>query len=76
MTARMALLALLSLAGCGNVGAGWHDLAHPEERWAAQDDAKCRSYGSQAGSPAYVQCRAQLDAARTQAGAIESIPSR
>jgi hypothetical protein len=36
---------------------------------AAADDEKCRSYGAQPGAPAYVQCRAQLDAARTQARA-------
>jgi hypothetical protein len=26
-------------------------------------DAKCRSYGAVPGTPAYVNCRAQLDAA-------------
>lgn len=36
---------------------------------AAYDDAKCKSYGAQPGSPPYVQCRAQLDAARTTARA-------
>jgi hypothetical protein len=36
---------------------------------AAEDDAKCQSYGAKRGEPAYVQCRAQLDAARTQADA-------
>jgi hypothetical protein len=39
---------------------------------AAEDDAKCQSYGAKQGDPAYVQCRAQLDAARTQADATES----
>jgi predicted RNA binding protein YcfA (HicA-like mRNA interferase family) len=42
------------------------------EQWAAADDAKCRSYGSKPGEPAYVQCRTQLDASRTQAAAAES----
>jgi hypothetical protein len=37
------------------------------QKWAEADDAKCRSYGATPGSPAYVQCRSQLDAARTQA---------
>lgn len=37
---------------------------------AATDDAKCQSYGSRPGDAAYAQCRAQLDAARTQANAI------
>jgi hypothetical protein len=36
---------------------------------AAIDDGKCKSYGAQRGSAAYTTCRAQLDAARTQADA-------
>jgi hypothetical protein len=39
---------------------------------AAIDDGKCKSYGSQPGSAAYTGCRAQLDAARTQADATEA----
>jgi hypothetical protein len=39
---------------------------------AAKDDVKCRSYGSSPGESAYVQCRATLDAARTQAEATAS----
>jgi uncharacterized protein YceK len=35
----------------------------------AADDAKCVSYGARPGDAAYVTCRAQLDAARTQAQA-------
>ena len=35
----------------------------------AEDDAKCQSPGGKPDDPAYVQCRAQLDAARTQAAA-------
>jgi hypothetical protein len=31
------------------------------------DHAKCTHYGAAPGTPAYVQCRAQLDAARTTA---------
>jgi transcriptional regulator with XRE-family HTH domain len=54
-----AIALILSLVGC----------ATPEQL-AKADDAKCRSYGSEAGSDAYVQCRAALDAARTQAQAI------
>jgi hypothetical protein len=49
------VLVCLSLVGCAA---------------AAKDDTKCRSYGSSPGEPAYVQCRATLDAARTQAEAI------
>jgi hypothetical protein len=44
-------LVCLSLVGCA----------------AAKDDAKCRSYGSSPGEPAYVQCRATLDSAHTLA---------
>jgi hypothetical protein len=44
-----------ALAGCVDV--------------AKVDDDKCQSYGAKPGEPAYVQCRAQLDAARTQATA-------
>ena len=40
------------------------------EQRVAQDDGKCRSYGAEPGSSAYVQCRTQLDAAQTQARAI------
>jgi hypothetical protein len=36
---------------------------------AAYDDAKCKSYGATRGTAAYTNCRAQLDAARTQAAA-------
>lgn len=45
-----------------------------DERIAAQnarDDQKCLGYGARAGSDAYVTCRSQLDAARTQAEAVE-----
>jgi len=60
----LTLLVALLLAGCMT----------REERIAAQsakDDQKCLSYGAQIGSAAYVNCRAQLDAARTTADAIE-----
>ena len=36
---------------------------------AAIDDGKCKSYGAVRGTAAYTTCRAQLDAARTQAEA-------
>ncbi len=58
---RVILLTAL-LAGCMTAEERAHQLA-------AQDDGKCRSYGAQPGSVAYVQCRAQLDAAQTQATA-------
>ena len=49
------LLCLLLLSGCKTF----------EEMYAEQDDAKCQTYGSRPGEPSYVQCRAQLDAARS-----------
>ena len=58
----ISLMALLSLTGCIT-------LAEQQKR---EDDAKCSSYGAKRGDPAYVQCRAQLDAARTNANAIAS----
>jgi hypothetical protein len=38
-------------------------------QFAKIDDSKCQSYGARTGTPAYVQCRAQMDAARTQSNA-------
>lgn len=38
----------------------------------AKDDQKCQSYGARPGTDAYVNCRAQLDSARTTAIAIDS----
>ena len=58
---KMLLLAM-SLGGCAAQN-------------AAYDDGKCKGYGATTGSPAYVQCRAQLDAARTQARAAgDAVP--
>jgi len=57
---------LLLLSGCAEYK------AKMAAEQAAEDDAKCHSYGAQQGDPAYVQCRAQLDATRTQARATEA----
>lgn len=59
----LALLGVVILSGCAEYRA-----RIAAER-AAADNAKCLSYGAARGDPAYVQCRAQLDAARTQAEA-------
>lgn len=59
-----ALLVAASLGGCASYQ------AKIAAEHAAYDDAKCLSYGGAKGDAAYVQCRAQLDAARTQANAI------
>jgi hypothetical protein len=53
----------LGLAGCPTVE---EQLAKDREHFAKFDDGKCQSYGAKPGTPAYVQCRAQLDAARSQ----------
>ena len=55
MTRWIALIAILSLAGCKTL----------QEAEIAQDDAKCASYGAPKGSPAYVQCRMELDRNRS-----------
>jgi hypothetical protein len=54
-----ALLLAALLSGCVTA-----------EEQARIDDSKCQGYGAQLGSPAYIQCRAQLDAAKTQAKAV------
>jgi hypothetical protein len=56
------VLCLLSLGGCAQRIA---------ERLDAADDAKCRSWGSQPGQPAYVDCRATLAAARVGQDPLE-----
>ena len=61
---RAILLLALLLAGCMN----------QEQELAAQnsqDDRQCLGYGARKGTDAYVTCRTQLSAARTQAAAVE-----
>jgi hypothetical protein len=59
LTLNAALLLAALLSGCMTA-----------EEQARIDDGKCQGYGAQLGSPSYIQCRAQLDAAKTQAKAI------
>lgn len=56
---RAVLLGLL-LTGCVT-----------QEEKIAVDDRQCQSYGVAIGSPAYVQCRANLDAGRANVAASE-----
>ena len=56
----IAIMLATSMAGCASE-------AEVKARMAAINDGKCKGYGAQPATPAYVQCRAQLDAARTQA---------
>ena len=57
----VAILAVgcLSLASCAQQQAAQQ--AQAAQMQAASDDAQCRSYGVQPGSPGYVQCRMNLD---------------
>jgi hypothetical protein len=57
------MLVALFLAGC----AGHSPEAQTPPGLAAQDDAKCQSYGLQPGTPEYDKCRAKLADQRTQA---------
>jgi ABC-type uncharacterized transport system auxiliary subunit len=59
----------MKLIVCAALAAALCGCAATRAELDAYDDKKCRSYGAQPGAPAYVQCRAQLDAARTQARA-------
>ena len=62
---RTAVLAAitLTLAGCAESPARyWFDRAGEEKRITAEHDTRCRSYGAKLGTPAYVNCMAQLDA--------------
>jgi hypothetical protein len=74
MNSRIALLAVgcVALSGCAQYQA--EQQAQAAQIQAANDDAQCRSYGVQPGSPPYVQCRMNLDnqhaAAQQQQNAI------
>ena len=68
MRSIVLLCALAILSGCANsTFEAWTTKAAANRD--AEDDAKCQSSGGKPDDPAYVQCRAQLDAARTQAAA-------
>lgn len=62
----LILLVALALASCMT---DEERIAQFKARNNAEDNQKCLSYGAQPGSSAYVNCRAQLDSARTQADA-------
>ena len=57
---KKAVFLALLLAGCQTT----------EDRLAA-DDHQCQSYGVQPGSPAYVQCRQNIDTNRANVKASE-----
>lgn len=66
---KITILALPLLAGC-------EPTAEQRYRQMQMDDAKCTGYGAKPGDAAYVQCRAQLDAARPQAEATVAAADR
>ena len=62
------------LAGCANQQQAKEDQAAAEEvakETGTIDDARCRSYGFQPGSPDYAQCRADIDIGHKQIGIKE-----
>jgi hypothetical protein len=62
-----ALGVVVVLAGCAEYEARrQQEQAAQAQAVAANDDAQCRSYGAQPGSPVYVQCRMNLDNQRAQ----------
>ena len=68
MRSIVLLCALAILSGCADsTFETWKTKAAANRD--AEDDAKCQSSGGKPDDPAYVQCRAQLDAARKQAAA-------
>lgn len=60
MKALIAMAVALTCTAC-------ESQAEYQQRVAAFDDHKCRSYGFTLGTDAYGQCRVQLDVARSAA---------
>ena len=61
-----SLIAMAALLG------GCDLIAQRQAYLAAQDDARCQSYGAQPGSDAYVNCRSQMHTQRQVARAARS----
>ena len=62
---------LLVLGGCASQQQTQARQAAAKAAIDADDDAKCRSFGLEPGSPGYLQCRTTLDQTRTQADAAQ-----
>ena len=58
---RPIILLALALASCGPSA-----FQQAQERWPAEDDATCRGYGFQPGTPDYGRCRMARDAIHQQ----------
>jgi outer membrane biogenesis lipoprotein LolB len=55
-------VAAIGLTGCAEMQARQQAEANANaQAQMANDDGQCRSYGTQPGTPAYVQCRMNLD---------------
>jgi hypothetical protein len=63
MRAIILIVLATTLAGCATQ-------ADRQMSFATIDDSECKNNGGQPGTPAYLQCRAQLEAARTKAKEI------
>jgi hypothetical protein len=63
----IAILFLLSLAGCVTAQDREAAAAEFRAKLAQQDDQSCRSYGATPGSQSYITCRTALQAARFSA---------
>jgi hypothetical protein len=61
-----ACILALALAGCANEAEQRAQAQAQAAAINANDDAKCRSYGVEPGSPGYVQCRMNMDNLRAQ----------
>lgn len=58
-----------ALAGCNSASKpGRGELFMSDQEVTAKDDAICRGYGAEPGTPAYIQCRTLQDQRRDQAG--------
>jgi hypothetical protein len=62
----LLVLTALLLVGCTDPATEQAAAAQARANAQTADDAQCRSYGVQPGSPGYVQCRMNLDNARMQ----------
>lgn len=64
---------VVGVAGCGLTPEGRARRAEreraAEQAMIAQDEGTCSGYGFVRGTPAYAQCRMQIDTNRAQAGA-------
>ncbi len=68
----LVMFVAVALSGCVTAQERQQQLA---QQLAEMEDAKCKSYGAAPGTPAYIQCRTQLDASLIQAAAIGAASS-